>query len=601
MRKFLFLIALLAGSYVVTQAQPVGLFLDEPLAEVRSVNSTPNTTIHYTVRQKTGGTGDITFATSVNGTYSDPLNYSITTNGSGFGQTTIYTKGVTTGTATAEENINLFPGVWFDWNLPYSITTISSVTLTAINQPTLDTNPNASNGLRVYPDGNGPGDSTDRRAVKVTATMANAVAGIPIIFKSFDVDDPSAAGDAVDPDTGGAGSGLDNRIASGQNGIMQVSGSGSTNEVVAYTNSSGVAEANLIVSMHPGDNYRVAASGNVAALNDIRVDGTILEDSSNNALPLTKVKGTDMLTVWRTLHLEVDRMAAPSGNSGWNIMQTGWTGGGQTIVQAYYNTFEPGQYENGWIYFDGLDDHGVSTNSANAPYGDLVFVQSELDPVWAYEEQEFTIVDDDDYNDDDSPNDGDGTEAAPIAHLDAMDNLTSTNVFAPAYITVVNDGGGIGGNNNTTAFHVNPDEEDLDDIFDAKYGSWPNGADNFWVAYLVMGYQGEAATDNDPVSEVDEELGVTKAVADDDIGAGCVDVPLGGFYSFVWQETVRDYFVQESDPVDDLTAPHEIGHQLGLEDRSGNYLMSDTANGFSTLHPNDIHILRCRTKAPGRS
>lgn len=602
MKKFLFLFLLLAGAHFTPQAQTLGLFLDEPRADnaLRCASGSPGTTVTFTYRQKSGvGTGDIAFATSASGTYSDPLTFSMTMDGTGNGCQQIYVKGTTIGYTEAEYRMH--PTATYSTHMPYHVVTITALTMTAINQSALDTNPNTSGGKRVYPEGNAAGDNTVRRAVRISATISTPISvGVPIYFKSFDVDDPSAAGDAVDPDTGGAGTGLDNR-GSNQNGVMQATGTtGSSNEVMTWTDpSTGIAEAELVVSMFPGDNYRVAASGNTAALADIRVDGINLEDSSNNTLPITKVMGTDMLTVWRTLHLEVDRMGTPptSGNDGFNIVSAAYPASPQTWLTLYYN-FANGQYQNGRINIGG-GNYGVDYNYGDNP--DYLFVNAELEPVFEYWEQEFTIVDDDDYNNNDSPNVGDMAESGPISDLGQMDNLTTTNLFAPAYYTVVNDGGGLIGNNNTTNFYWNASEQNMIDITNAKYGSWGNGADNFWVAYLVMGYQSAANKDNDPNSEP-AELGTAATIVDTDgdIGAGCALVPEGGNLSFVFQETIRDFWADLGQTNDKLAAPHELGHQLGLPHRTGNYLMKDGNTNNTALHPNEIHILRCRVKAPGR-
>lgn len=66
--------------------------------------------------------------------------------------------------------------------------------------------------------------------------------------------------------------------------------------------------------MQPGDNFRVAATcdpGLLATLNNDNVP------ANNQQVPSFNGKITDVLTVWRRLHVEVDSMGAPPGNEFW--------------------------------------------------------------------------------------------------------------------------------------------------------------------------------------------------------------------------------------------------------------------------------------------
>ena len=80
--------------------------------------------------------------------------------------------------------------------------------------------------------------------MKVLATEARA--GLPIHFKSLDVDDPSSDSRPVD--------------ANGREGNDNFGISPGLLDRVAYTDPAGVAVQTLTVSTQPGDNFRVAAS-----------------------------------------------------------------------------------------------------------------------------------------------------------------------------------------------------------------------------------------------------------------------------------------------------------------------------------------------------
>ena len=66
----------------------------------------------------------------------------------------------------------------------------------------LDNNPNAGNGLRIFPEKKTPDDDAfnliTRRQVKVQAQLSHARSGVTILFMVFDVDDPSTDNTIVD-------------------------------------------------------------------------------------------------------------------------------------------------------------------------------------------------------------------------------------------------------------------------------------------------------------------------------------------------------------------------------------------------------------------
>jgi hypothetical protein len=156
--------------------------------------------------------------------------------------------------------------------------------------------------------------------VKLTATVfpaipANITPGrVRVYFRSLDVDDPDGPpidldGDAVDPNTG-----KPVPVADNDGGTTSL-----TPGFVDIEPDKADAETVFNISHQPGDNYRVAASTSEMWLNDLKAtQGTQTGDVEDPAEPdASKRKLTEadqlseMITVWRTLNVEVDSMPPP--------------------------------------------------------------------------------------------------------------------------------------------------------------------------------------------------------------------------------------------------------------------------------------------------
>lgn len=165
----------------------------------------------------------------------------------------------------------------------------------------LDDCPNNNGSKRIFPDKLTYNDAypSRRDRVSVKATVEPPIAGITVYFRVWDVDDPSSTTPPIDPS--GAITGPDNRGQAAW--VGEPIGEATT---TATTDSNGLATATLIVSMKPGDNYRVTA----ACINH----STGLGSQGSADFGLTPPVGamTEMLTVWRSLHIERDAMGAPS-------------------------------------------------------------------------------------------------------------------------------------------------------------------------------------------------------------------------------------------------------------------------------------------------
>ena len=89
---------------------------------------------------------------------------------------------------------------------------------------------------------------------------------------------------------------------------------GSLNASVAETDACGIAETVFTVSMQPGDNFKVAAACDANYLEGLVAEGVELKDADGNLLATDQGSDTEMLTVWRRLHVEVDSMGNVTGN-----------------------------------------------------------------------------------------------------------------------------------------------------------------------------------------------------------------------------------------------------------------------------------------------
>ncbi len=498
----------------------------------------------------------------------------------------------------------------------FTIGEVQSVVFEQMDGLPLGANPTPEGGQRFFPDRFNVTDSTNNTAVRVKAVAAP---NVRVYFKAFDLDDPTSVFDLA-----GDIAGDDNNV---HNANDPLAGTLSATSGVAAAN--GIAAVTLTTNRFPGNNYMVAASLDQNYLSQLDVKGLALIDRNTQAAP-TKAKTTQMLTVWRRLHVEVDSMDAVTGN-----IVTG------TVTRAY-TTYTIKGTRCGRLGKPCPDytkhNIDVSTTLDYLRYGDgttqgrIIISGVAYDVFYNHTNYlsihtpnrtpppigaPFVLYDDDDFNNNDGSNtDGDAGEILAATRTDIIFSRTlslmqasddpAKNVYAAAFIRPVYDGGGNTANDTTNLpFYLNneKDEQGIDDPINNARNSGDNEADDFWVVYLQIAYQGARAADNDPVSE-NPTLGITSrnlGVADFFVTKPC-QVPQGAVGSLIYLEAIKDAGGEIPSRELDLAVrnpPHEVGHQFGLKgDIPGFKIMSyDEPLEFFTSH---LQILRLRVVSPGQ-
>lgn len=358
----------------------------ERTVNVSVANAQSSDTTKFTIR-RTAGTGSATFD---DGTTEKSLTGNFT-------NTPLKLKGVTE--SSQVNNFVIEARMNNDSTVlksdEFTVPVVTSITVERINAGdlALDNNPGtdgtvtAGEGLRVFPDKNNGGETLDRSILRVKATVAPAAANLNVYFNSYDLDDPSTSSTI---DTNGA-AGNDNNGQAGGSGAGQftIPGgisctnavAGSFSKVDCTTAANGTAEARFQVTMQPGDNFAVVASVDDVYRNGINLNGSDGSKINNGAgqeitTAQTSVPGmrTEMLTVWRRLHVEVDSMGSATGNNVTGTIPTAASvpAGQQTLtveVTSAANTLEANRFEGGRIVIGGTSLQVVGNTVSNPLWG----------------------------------------------------------------------------------------------------------------------------------------------------------------------------------------------------------------------------------------
>lgn len=466
------------------------------------------------------------------------------------------------------------------------------------------------------------------------------------------------------------------------------------------TDTSGVATVDFTVTMQPGDNFTVVASPDLDYISSLvpTADGINLKDTNNIQTPVTRTDDNacltstskacraDMLTVWRRLHLEVDSMGDVGADNKveGTITQTGFAPGncanpGPTptptptpgpgpaptpctpAATGFVVTPDPGQqiddgrFQNGRIVV-GQRYYFVRDNTpTNIILRGVDGVASKTSAG-----KRFTLYDDDDYNADDGLVDGDFNEPV-VQLLDSFKYLSTEdgnypdgkpkNLYAAAYIKPEYNWAGVvrqydqnnlqfelnveDGNNNATVINVVNRNRD----------SKNDERNEFWIGYIVIGYQGPQFKDFDgidPTGQFNEDArtgvapgefmnGVEVSRCDCYMSGNCPQggtlctlpngapaLPRGAFGCVIFEEVIQDlkkYFLFPPPPVSartieetKLTIAHELGHQFGVlgDQKRATFKLMDYSDyvgnvvNDESFHPEHLNLMRRRIKSPGQ-
>jgi len=163
-------------------------------------------------------------------------------------------------------------------------------------------------GYRIYPGKEDADENEDHRRTFLEAAIVPPVPGEVVWLHYVDVDDPSHNG-VNDCDTN------DTSVLCRGNDNHHADGASFPNGNSSVTDDGGEAEIEFCVGLNAGDNYRLVASfwKDYADSVGPEEQGNGLDLLDQYALTLPTVYGGpgDMITVWRRLHIERDRMLAP--------------------------------------------------------------------------------------------------------------------------------------------------------------------------------------------------------------------------------------------------------------------------------------------------
>jgi len=275
---------------------------------------------------------------------------------------------------------------------------VAEVALAEYYSP-LDQNPGPGGGLRIFPDLPWKGWDEQHRPqdlVRVIVRVYPARA-TTVYLQAVDVLDPSAADDAWSKATDLARTwpaGNDNLARTKRvNGV----GVWSQNTTLVQTGGDGVGSTLFAVSMQPGDNYVFVASTVSRLLPAFPQPnaGYAVLDARIAYVPNESVQASPMLTVWRRLFVETDRMDPVRGNTVRGTVKAvrfNPPGVSSTINVGLSLKSVENRFVNGTLTIEGFGSMNVLASSKNPHGDDTVLVLGNLAQAVG---RSFTLVDDD--------------------------------------------------------------------------------------------------------------------------------------------------------------------------------------------------------------
>jgi hypothetical protein len=490
---------------------------------------------------------------------------------------------------------------------------VQSTTFLELPESPLSDNHNAGGGKRIFPDKLTPNDPIDRSIVKVKAKISVAQPNVNVYFKSFDIDEPST--DSLPIDINGNSNGNDNRGFGGSTIYCSSSPLNpcplSSNAVeYATTDSNGEVVVYISVrSANPGDNFAVAASTKETEIRQASVYGLVIKDSTTNRTLQIGADRTDMLTVWRKLHIEIDSMGIVQNNSATAKFREGSVVGNESVTLSAQNFLDSGRFQGGRLLV-GNDFLEVDKNNIT----DLV-LHSPFYPVTVVPRRNYTLYDDDDFNSDNGVNGFDADNGEDITALPDSFNLMQENddtscsdgycnVYAAAYIE-------------PEYSWANPyNTSDIPFVQNVPYtfnaienqvtlgrNSDSSESDEFWVVYVQIAYQGGVERDCDDNNErclggvTPNSIFIVNDVTQES------QVPDGSQGSLAFIEVMKDFNIASNGNYFGLKVmPHEIGHQFGISgddsEPGTDFGLMGASNGL-TFIDRHLNVIRWRKKSPG--
>jgi len=197
----------------------------------------------------------------------------------------------------------------------------------------------ASKGFRYFPDADTAGIAHWRRALRVRGRIKPFLKGLPVRLRWFDPDDPSDNSSPVDPNAGSGDDNRERRFGEKLPALSPEAGISDEDGVVLFETKRSAQFSE--VSVYPGDNYRIAA-----AL-DAPFEATKLDACPVDGQP-SGLRGrlSELLTIWRRVHYEVDLMANPRWAD--NVYHATWKSSGQVNLTGSAGRDLWLEYEGGW-------------------------------------------------------------------------------------------------------------------------------------------------------------------------------------------------------------------------------------------------------------
>jgi hypothetical protein len=422
---------------------------------------------------------------------------------------------------------------------------------------------------------------------------------VKVQFRAIDVDDPSATGKPIDDEARTA----DNRAdtSAGLFGPTYPANGApadaAVNAVLEQSAFSGSDEASAVLRVSPrqGDNYRFLASTSRKWVEDALAkqgapaSGSLpawVVDPQGTALDsaLEGKQVSKLLTVWRTLHIEMDRLvstATGTDQAAMDLQGTFTNLRARTLTDAtgsFQQKVPPANHwvahnkSDGWqggelrVGFHGSDLYDVSGNSAKDI--DVTVASGQptllagLTTAQALQQADKSYIVQDDH-------------VGALAAMSADPSLAE-QLLAKAYVRVTVHGAAdqpadipFAITPYTTTGQGTLDTRNMRD--DALYGLPSEGRStpSYWSIQLVSAFEGDPAKDMDPQVEGNANLGGTQ------IGS-CVDggTKIGGCkpHAAVYLEVARDLVNKPQGfpnlpPLVDIirrSTAHELFHGLGL-------------------------------------